>query len=70
MTLPVHRLINTKFNMQTSDREGQNENELNQNNETGSKLEKAKTAKTNKPSIEANKRKPNKTKTKKQNDNK
>ena len=53
--------------MQTSDREWQNENESNQKNETENKLEKAKTAKTNKPSIQANKQ----TKTKpKQNDKK
>ena len=35
-------------------------------NKTENKLEKAKTAKTNKPTIQANKRKPTKTRTKRQ----
>ena len=43
MTLPAHRLINTKFNVQANNRERQNENETNQKNETKRKQEKAKT---------------------------
>ena len=70
----MHNLIQKIYkdqNLSNSKHESQilSLSESNQKNETENKLEKAKTAKTNKPSIQANKRKPNQTKPK-QNDKK